>query len=82
MQFKLFVKTKGHTIFGYSHILSELISGIILSVFLETIYVNNQAIYNLSQGCKLSFSKPSRVSKTGRFVRALYTIGGDRTAPT
>ena len=78
----MFVKTKEHTIYGNSHILSELFSGIIVSAFLETIYIDNQAIYNLSQGCKLSFSKPSWVSKTGRFVRALYTIGGDRTAPT
>ena len=37
---------------GYSHISSALISGIIVSAFLETINFNNQAICNCyTMGC-------------------------------
>ena len=72
-----FIKTKVQTISGYSHILSELISGIFVSAFLETIYFNNHAIYSLilSQGCKLNFSKPTWVLKIGLFVCSLYPRG-------
>ena len=51
-----------------------------MSAFLETINFNNQAIYILSQGCKLNFSKPTWVHKTGRFVCTLYARGGPHCA--
>ena len=38
------LKTKGQTISGYSLVLSEIISEIIVSAFLETINSNIQAI--------------------------------------
>ena len=44
MQFKLSLLTKGQTISGYSHIQSELISGITVSTFLETINFDNEGI--------------------------------------
>ena len=42
-------QTKGQAISGYSHILSELITGLgtVVSGFFDTITFNNQAIYNL-----------------------------------
>ena len=52
-----------------------------MSAFIETINFNNQVVI-LSQGCKLIFSKPTWVHKTGSFVRALYARGTGGIAPT
>ena len=46
-RFHLPMKTKGRTLSGYFLILSELVSWITVSEFLETINFDNQAIYNL-----------------------------------
>ena len=71
-------KTKGQTISGYSHIMSELISGIILFAILETIYFKNQTIYNLKPRLLTQLLQAYIwVHKTGHFVSLFIPEAGD-----